>query len=115
MLTCTIRDDVGECLGIIVLKPRRFSRGRSGWQGRGQVEVEGKRCQCQAQVVVNVSAPVSTNDDCDVDAILRDSAQVDAMLEDMVRNSAQAQREALDVIAALDADVDAALRQLRDS
>jgi len=101
MLTATIRDDVGECLGIIVLKPRRFSRGRAGWQGRGQVEVEGTRCQCQAQVVVNVSAPVSTNDDCDVDAILRDSAD--------------AQREALDVIAALDVDVDAALRQLRDS
>jgi len=100
VLTCTIRDDVGECLGIIVLKPRRFSRGRSGWQGRGVIEVEGKRCQCQAQVVVNVSAPVSTNDD-DVDAILRDSAD--------------AQREALDVIAALDVDVDAALRQLRDS
>ena len=101
MLTCTIRDDVDECLGIIVLKPGRFSRGRSGWQGRGVIEVEGKRCQCQAQAVVNVSAPVSTNDDCDVDAILRDSAD--------------AQREALDVIAALDADVDAALRQLRDS
>jgi len=106
-------DDDGV-VGEVVLR-RQWYRRRLTWYAQGTVELGDERCRWYARV-----SPMTTKEDCeysdvDVDAILRDSAQVDAMLEDMVRNSAQAQREALDVIAALDADVDAALRQLRDS
>lgn len=52
MLTATIRDDVGEALGILVLKPKVFSTGRTGWHGQAKVEVEGRLYQCQAQAVL---------------------------------------------------------------
>jgi len=52
VLTATLRDDVGACLGILVLKRKVFRSGREGWHGQGKIEVEGRLCQCQAQVVV---------------------------------------------------------------
>jgi hypothetical protein len=52
ILTATIRDDVGDPLGILVLKPCVFASGRHGWRGVGKAEVDGVRCQCQAQAVV---------------------------------------------------------------
>ena len=52
MLTATIRDDVGAPLGILVLREKVFSTGRTGWYGQGRVTVDGRVCQCQAQCVI---------------------------------------------------------------
>jgi len=92
-------DDDGV-VGEVVLR-RQWYRRRLTWYAQGTVELGDERCRWYVRV-----SPMTTKEDCeysdvDVDAFLRDSAD--------------AQREALDVIAALDVDVDAALRQLRDS
>ena len=52
MLTATIRDDVGAPLGILVLREKVFSTGRTGWYGQGRITVDGRVCQCQAQCVI---------------------------------------------------------------
>lgn len=51
MLTATIRTADGECIGILVLKPKTFSSGRQGYFGTGKIEIDGERHQCQAQAV----------------------------------------------------------------
>jgi len=50
-LTATIRNDRGESLGVLVLKPKQFKSGRTGWFGVGKIEIDGQRYQCQAQAV----------------------------------------------------------------
>lgn len=51
ILTVTIRDDNGQSVGVLVLKPKGFASGSRGFFGTGKVQLEGKRYQCQAQVV----------------------------------------------------------------
>ena len=52
MLTCSIRDEqTGQVVGILVLKPKEFSTGRTGWHGVGKIEIDGIRYQGQGQLV----------------------------------------------------------------
>lgn len=51
MLTATIRDDNGQALGIVVLSPKVFSSGKTGFFGVAKIEIGGQRYQAQAQAV----------------------------------------------------------------
>ena len=51
MLTVTIRDDNGQALGIVVLSPKTFSSGKSGFFGQAKLTIGGERYQAQAQAV----------------------------------------------------------------
>ena len=62
-LTAHIRDDKGEAVGVLVLKPKRFRSGKTGWFGVGKIEVDGERCQAQGQVVRITARQNGGNDD----------------------------------------------------
>ena len=51
MLTATIRDDNGQAVGIVVLKDKTFSSGKTGYFGQAKIEINGQRYQAQAQAV----------------------------------------------------------------
>jgi len=50
-LTCEVRTLNGETLGVLVLKPKTFTSGSTGYWGQGKLELEGERYQAQAQAV----------------------------------------------------------------
>jgi hypothetical protein len=50
-LTCEVRTVGGETLGLLVLKPKEFTSGSTGFFGQGKLELEGERYQAQAQLV----------------------------------------------------------------
>jgi len=48
-----VRDEDGETVGMLVLKPKMFSTGNAGWFGQGKLELlDGRRCQAQCQLVI---------------------------------------------------------------
>jgi hypothetical protein len=52
MLTCAIRDEKsGEIVGVLVLSPKTFSSGKTGFFGVAKIEIGGQRYQAQAQAV----------------------------------------------------------------
>ena len=51
-LTVELRTLQGESLGVLLLKEKTFSTGRTGYFGTAKIEIDGQRCQCQAQAVV---------------------------------------------------------------
>ena len=50
-LTCEIRTLTGESLGVLVLQPKTFASGSTGFYGQGKVDISGKRHQVQVQIV----------------------------------------------------------------
>ena len=50
-LTVEIRQLTGESLGVLVLKPKTFSTGSTGFHATGKIEIDGKRYQSQVQLV----------------------------------------------------------------
>ena len=50
-ISVTFHDSNGQELGMIVLSPKTFKSGKTGWHGQGKLEIAGKRYQCQAQMV----------------------------------------------------------------
>lgn len=50
-LTCEIRTLTGESLGVLVLQPKEFKSGSSGYFGLAKLEVNGQRFQAQCQLV----------------------------------------------------------------
>jgi len=50
-LTAVLRDDNGQSLGVIVLAPKVFKNGKTGFHGQGKLALDGQRYQAQAQLV----------------------------------------------------------------
>ena len=50
-LTCTIRDEDGQAVGVIVLATKTFSSGKVGFFGQGKIVIDGQRFQAQGQLV----------------------------------------------------------------
>lgn len=50
-LTCEVRQLDGQSVGVVVLQPKVFASGSSGYHGQGKIEIAGKRYQVQAQLV----------------------------------------------------------------
>ena len=52
MLTLSIRDEnTGQIVGVLVLTPKTFSSGKTGFFGQCKIEIAGERYQAQAQAV----------------------------------------------------------------
>jgi len=52
MLTAIVRDErTGGVVGVLVLQPKTFKSGKSGFFGQAKLEIAGKRYQAQAQLV----------------------------------------------------------------
>ena len=52
MLSAVIRDEQsGQVIGLIVLKEKQFSSGKTGFFGVAKIEIGGQRYQAQAQAV----------------------------------------------------------------
>ena len=50
-LTCEIRTLTGESIGVLVLEPKTFKSGSTGYFATGKVTVDGVRYQGQVQLV----------------------------------------------------------------
>ena len=51
-LTAVLKDsDTGETVGMLVLDPKVFKSGSTGYFGQGKIVIDGKRYQTQCQVV----------------------------------------------------------------
>lgn len=61
ILTATIRADDGQAVGVLVLQPKTFSTGKTGYFGQGKIEIEGHRYQCQGQLV-EITTKVAVDD-----------------------------------------------------
>jgi len=52
MLTAAIRDErSGEIVGVLVLTPKTFASGKTGYHGQAKLVLGGARYQAQAQLV----------------------------------------------------------------
>lgn len=52
MLTLSVRDEnTGRIVGVLVLSPKTFSSGKTGYFGQAKIEINGQRYQAQAQAV----------------------------------------------------------------
>ncbi len=54
-LTCEIRRIEGTTLGVLLLQPKTFKSGKTGFHGVGKLQLDGQRCQAQAQLVAIAS------------------------------------------------------------
>ena len=50
-LTVEIRTIEGTTLGVLLLQPKTFKSGKTGYFGQAKVTLGGQRYQCQAQMV----------------------------------------------------------------
>lgn len=50
-LTCEIRTIEGTTLGVLLLAPKTFSSGKTGYFGQGKLTLGSQRFQAQAQLV----------------------------------------------------------------
>lgn len=57
LLTATLRTDDGDAVGIIVLKAKVFSSGRTGYFGQAKLTLGSQRYQAQAQLVAIAPKP----------------------------------------------------------
>jgi hypothetical protein len=52
VLTLSIRDEnTGQIVGVLVLSPKTFSSGKTGFFGQAKLTIAGERYQAQAQAV----------------------------------------------------------------
>ncbi len=50
-LTCEIRTIEGTTLGVLLLQPKTFKSGKTGYHGQAKLEIDGRRHQVQVQAV----------------------------------------------------------------
>ena len=50
-LTCEVRTLEGESLGVLILAPKTFRSGKTGYFGQAKLSLDGVRYQVQAQAV----------------------------------------------------------------
>lgn len=51
-LTAEIKTDDGQTLGTLVLNPKQFKTGNTGFFAQGKLVIDGKRYQVQCQAVL---------------------------------------------------------------
>ena len=51
ILTASIKAEDGQTVGMIVLDPKTFRTGSTGYFGMGKLTLDGKRYQAQVQLV----------------------------------------------------------------
>jgi len=54
-LTCEIRTIEGTTLGVLLLEPKTFKSGKTGYFGQVKLTLGSQRFQCQAQMVAIAS------------------------------------------------------------
>jgi hypothetical protein len=59
VLTAEIKTDDGQILGTLVLDPKQFKTGNTGFFAQGKLVIDGKRyqVQCQAVLIKGQTAP----------------------------------------------------------
>ena len=68
-LTCEIRTIEGTTLGVLLLEPKTFKSGKTGYFGQAKLTLGSQRYQAQAQLVGIESKPKSdVGDSGDVEA-----------------------------------------------
>jgi len=50
-LTCEIRTIEGTTLGVLLLRPKTFRSGKTGYHGQGKLTLGSQRYQAQCQLV----------------------------------------------------------------